>query len=132
MVEHVVCDQRVEACIGEGQLLRVDNLEGTAGAHNICASLRDHAGRQVGVRHMPTRGNARCILLPKPGRTATHVGNAGFTWQIGAEHVIEDPDVPGNACGREPFEQVHARAKIVRGLVLCVALGVGIAHGTQV
>ena len=33
------------------------------------------------------------------GGTATHVGNAGIARQIGPEHAIEHPDVPGNARG---------------------------------
>lgn len=80
MVKHMVCDQSVEAGIGEGQALRIDNIEGAAGTGNVCSRLRHHARRQVRVCHLPAHGNVRRILLPKPARSAANIGNTRVVW----------------------------------------------------
>jgi hypothetical protein len=106
-------------------MLRIDHLEGAAGAGNICARLCDHAGRKVRVGHQPARWNAGGILLPKPAGPAANVGNTSAVWEAGGKHVIKHPGVP--ASRPESFEQTGALRKVFRGPVLRVVIGM--AHG---
>src|SRR5262245_46680875 len=93
MVEHVVGDHHIEARVGEGDRLRIDDLElkRIPAASQVAPRLRQHPWREIRERNIPLRRDAFAIVAPQSARPAAKLKDAAAR---GSLELIEDPRVP--------------------------------------